>query len=648
MVAPLPFLVALGAVAGGTALTYWDRGRCPVRVRVAAGACLGFALLGLFTIPLSSRGVTAMAAAVATAATMLPLAIVLDARARARMREDLAAMRAGAAAWRDRGAWPAGLLLVLTAALLLAGFHGAALETADGIQTHSVANRHDLSLHLAIVAQLLWGGVLPPTHPEFAGVTLTYPFVVDVGAAVLVLAGARLADAFLLQNVILAIALIVLLHYWAYLLTGNRVAAALTPALVLFGSGLGWLLMLRDAAGADAGFLRFLMDLPYSYTRNTANLQWGNLATIMLIPQRSLDLGLPLVLIVTVLWWRAVRDRESAEVHDGTRLMILAGVVAGLLPLTHTHSFGVVLLAAGGLMLLFPPWRRWMAFFAVTAAVAAPQMIWIARGSSVGAESFFEWMPGWSKGPEPVLWFWFKNTGLFIPLLIAALLAPRRWIPQDVRRFFVPFLLFFILPNLFRLAPRVWDNNKVLIYWYLAAAPLVALLLARAWNTGALARAGVAVVFASLVGAGLLDAWRVAAKTVTLTMFDPPALEFASLVRASTQPETVMVRAPALSHPILLTGRASVLGYVSRVRLHGLDPSRREADVACIYTGCPDAARALESYRADYVVLGPLEREAYQVNDQFLSRFPVVAEAGGHQLRRVEPAAVRAGTNPIQ
>ena len=33
--------------------------------------------------------------------------------------------------------------------------------------------------------------------------------------------------------------------------------------------------------------------------------------------------------------------------------MLLAGAVTGLLPLTHTYSFGIVLLAAAALCLLF-------------------------------------------------------------------------------------------------------------------------------------------------------------------------------------------------------------------------------------------------------------------------------------------------------
>ena len=70
-----------------------------------------------------------------------------------------------------------------------------------------------------------------------------------------------------------------------------------------------------------------------------------------------------------------------------------------------------------------------------------------------------------------------------------------------LRRFFLPFLLCQILPNLFRLAPRLWDNNKVLIYWYVAAVPLVALLLARMWRWGLVPRLCAVALLGSLQAA---------------------------------------------------------------------------------------------------------------------------------------------------
>jgi len=66
------------------------------------------------------------------------------------------------------------------------------------------------------------GTNFPPEHPELAGARLTYPFLVDFGAALLVRAGASERAAYLLQNLLLAAAFVALLHLFTLRLTGDR------------------------------------------------------------------------------------------------------------------------------------------------------------------------------------------------------------------------------------------------------------------------------------------------------------------------------------------------------------------------------------------------------------------------------------------
>ena len=93
-------------------------------------------------------------------------------------------------------------------------------------------------------------------------------------------------------------------------------------------------------------------------------------------------------------------------------------------------------------------------------------------------DKFFEWQFGWDHGQENPVWFWLKNTGLFIPLTLAALLwrhDGKALVSRKLLVFCLPFTLCFIIPNVLKMAPWIWDNIKVLFYWWLASAPLVAL-----------------------------------------------------------------------------------------------------------------------------------------------------------------------------
>ena len=107
-------------------------------------------------------------------------------------------------------------------------------------------------------------------------------------------------------------------------------------------------------------------------------------------------------------------------------------------------------------------------------------MWWSTHNSAVDSSKFFAWQFGWDRGKEDALSFWLKNTGLFIPLTVAAIFWRSKGeylVPRRVVIFLVPFSLCFIIPNVLKMAPWIWDNIKVLFYWWLASAPLVAILL---------------------------------------------------------------------------------------------------------------------------------------------------------------------------
>src|SRR5206468_9950757 len=86
-------------------------------------------------------------------------------------------------------------------------------------------------------------------------------------------------------------------------------------------------------------------------------------------------------------------------------------------------------------------------------------------------------------------------------------------LPRRLTKFYTPFLFCFIVPNLIKLAPWVWDNIKVLFWWYIASAPLVALLVAQWWQQRSRWRWLAPIALTTMVFAGSLDVWRVITAT---------------------------------------------------------------------------------------------------------------------------------------
>jgi hypothetical protein len=318
--------------------------------------------------------------------------------------------------------------------------------------------------------------------------------------------------------------------------------------------------------------------------------------------------------------------------------MIAAGVAAGFLPLVHAHSFVVVMAMGACLALIQRRWRDWFAFFAVASVIAIPQLLWSTIHSAVNAGSFFAWEVGWDHGNENPIFFWLKNTGVFIPLIFVAILnrGEGYLVPKRLLLFYLPFTLCFIVPNVLKMAPWIWDNIKVLYYWWLASAPLVALLLVRLWRQSAIRKVIAVLLLVCVTLAGALDVAGIVMRSIRYQVFDAAGLRFAELVKSQTAPRALIVHAPVHNTPVFLTGRRSLMGYPGHIWTHGLEFMQRESEIKRIYLGSPDAEQLIRTYGIEYAVVGPQEAVVTHVNEQFFTRFEKVGEVGGYKLYKIK------------
>jgi hypothetical protein len=757
----LSLALSLIAIASGALLTYtWDED-APLASRLCTGACIGFALLGLTGFALALFiGLTNVTLAVTALLMATPLLLLWNRTIRAQVDADVTnASRAISRATTspDRWAFIYFLFYAIVAVVMWLVFARALLEKPDGIYTGVLNNYGDLPFHLSVITRFAFGGNFPPEDPTFAGARFTYPFLTDFISAMFVRAGASLRNSLFIENYILGVSLVGVLHRFGQQLLRNRTAALLTPVLIVLNGGFGWALLFKDVNQSDGGIFHLLGNITHSYTILPDGMQawrWGNAVTSLLVPQRGFLLGIPLAAIVFTLWWIVLRgdeegkskkvkgkkksattdDRKSRSFDKGSaslfpfsffrlpssRRMIAAGAVAGLLPLIHAHSFIAVMLVAAFLV----PWRfwrgwvaygvaalaalllysfgiyyevlsarfakiaivvlalslsisllwllprshlrLWICFFVISLGVGGPQILWSTHNSAVKMESFLSWQFGWDSDQETALgstpvgtqpldttpplrawmkrlpyvaWFWLKNTGLVVPLIIAALLWKREdyLITRKLLFFYLPFTLCFIVPNMVRLAPWVWDNVKVIFYWWLASAPIVALLLARLWEGKAWNRVLAVALLVVLTLAGSLDVFALITRQGEYGEFDRDGVAFAEMIKQQTAAGATILHAPIHNTPVFLTGRRSLMGYPGHIWTHGIDYGQREADIKRIYSGGPEAANLLSKYGVDYVVIDPQEISVMQVNTDFFKRYPEVIKIGEYHLYKIKP-----------
>src|ERR1051326_567421 len=290
-------------------------------------------------------------------------------------------------------------------------FDRAMIVDEQGLSTGLLNNFGDLPFHISVITSFAYGNNFPPDDPTYHGVRFTYPFLSDFVSAVFLRSGADLRQSMFVENFLLAIAFVGVMHRWALAMLRDKLAAVITPLLVLLSGGLGWALLVVDAGSNEGGLWGALNNLRPSFTViPETTWRWGNAISALLIPQRGFLMGLPLAIIVFTQWWLAAYgekekkesagrlekekrpNRKSKQISEAgkksvmassLRRMIAAGIAAGLLPLAHAHSFVVVMGMGACLALIFLRWREWITFFVVASAIAIPQLLWSTWHSAV-------------------------------------------------------------------------------------------------------------------------------------------------------------------------------------------------------------------------------------------------------------------------
>jgi hypothetical protein len=545
----------------------------------------------------------------------------------------LASSRSCPRLWRPEYA-PLLALLGLFAPLYFALFRTHMLQAgANGaLSSGGRSALYDMAFHAAISNSFLYGANFPPIYTPMPPAPLLYPFLPDFQSALLIVLGMDLHTALVATAVPLSLALTGIFYFFALRLlalsaalveTRARIAAALATILFLLNGGLGFIYFFRDWRGSGKSFAAFLSALENNYANLAEKgILWTNIIADGLLPQRTSLFGIPLALMIFTLFalfWR--ETSPPAAKSKSWRLLSGAGLLAGLLPFFHTHSYGAVGLVSG-LLFLVRPRRVWLAFWLPAVLLALPQLAQLA--SHVAGRGFMHFQIGWRGNHEPSwLLFWLRNVGLPTLLIIPA------WIytPRSLRLFYLPFLGLLAFSLFFIFSPNDYDNLKLMYYWYAATCVLIAGWLVGLTSTRRWLAPVASAVIVSIASGVLALAYELPSKSL---MFSRDEAAAAAFVREKTAPRSLFLTAPSLHQPILsLAGRPIVRGATAWLWSHGYPFAEREADVRAIYASRDDAVELLRYYGVDYIYLGPREQTDLQANRDFFERtFPSVYRSG--------------------
>ena len=476
----------------------------------------------------------------------------------------------------------------------------------------------DLALHAAIANSFLYGQNFPPMYPLMSGESLRYPFMPDFHAAIFLCLGWNLWASFAATAFVSAIALIGTFYCFARRLADSKFAAFLASLLFLFCGGFGFFKFFKDWSESGKTFFGYFFEMKENYTDMFYDgVKFVNVITSGVIPQRAMLYGMPVgfvILALLAIVWKNWAESENADKWRDWQTLFFAGVLAGLLPLYHVHSYMAIGFISGFLFLARPR-IVWFAFWLPAILLALPQVF--GGGGHFSSNEFVQYHLGWMNYYNlNFIVYLLYNFGLPFLLIIPALIAA----PKHLRTFYVPFAAIFVFCFTFRISPNDFDNIKLLYYWYAATVVIVAFWLSKLTKKPKL-RFLLVPILLICTASGFLATVR--ETKLIYRIFSTEEFEAGTFARDQTAPKSVFLTGQNHNNPALcVAGKQVLLSSEFWITSHGYKKEMFDAiytDVKEMYKGTPQTEALLEKYKVDYVYIGPNERNELLANEDYFN-----------------------------
>ena len=278
----------------------------------------------------------------------------------------------------------------------------------------------------------------------------------------------------------------------------------------------------------------------------------------------------------------------------------------------------------------------WGIFLIIVLALALPQLIAFTFTQTTG-DGFLTPHFNWINSKDNYFWFYIKNMGLPVLLLIPALLASSKRMKAIV----APIATIMLLAETLSLQPNVYDNNKLIYPAYVLLVGIVADYMVVIYEKmkGIKGRQVLAAgVMTTCVLSGVLSMGREYVAD-EFEMFSPAHVEVAEWIDKNTEYDDVFLTEDRFNNSITgLTGRSVVCGGEWFFSTHGLpDYNTLQSEVQTMYSSPLSSLHLFEKHSVDYIMVSDYEKSKYSYIDYdgINSIADLVYDNGGVQLYKI-------------
>lgn len=463
-------------------------------------------------------------------------------------------------------------------------------------------------------------------HPLFIDSKFTYPFLPDAITGLFWRLGLSEVSAFLLTSLLYTFLMLYVMYLFYFTLTKTAKKAFLSISFVILSGGLGFFWYFTDY------FLKTpvkLADLEFTNLIDQASINFINITTSELIPQRAFLLGIPITLIILL---NLVKYQKALNY----KVAIFLGLCASLLIFIHVHSLITVIVISAVFFLYNVKNYKFYILYAITAAVFLTPVYYLFYHGEI-SQSFFRWYPGWLSNPDKFdvnfIKFWVLNWGLIIPLFVVAFVKYKLYKNSLI----VGAVLVFTLSNLFLFQPHDWDNTKLLTYVYIIAVYPISILLADIFKKGILYKLLTLVLIFMLTFSGFLDLARLGTqKSLEVKWWDQSELQCANQINNVIESGDVVAIGDMHTHIVATHTKAQIIvGFTGWLWTYGINYMPQITDMQTFYLD-PYNKQIIDKYNIKYAYVGDFEKDRFKTTNEIFAGYPIVVNCGQAKLYKIQ------------
>lgn len=433
----------------------------------------------------------------------------------------------------------------------------------------------DFAANIPLIRSFSLGANFPPQFPLFAGPPIRYHFGFFLLVGLLEKIGLPLDWALNLLSSLSFFALLLIIYLLAKNLF-NRISVGIIAAvLFLFNGSLAFLEFFKTHPINTTVLSEIIKNTEYSsfgpYDGKIVSAFWSlNIYT----NQRHLAFAYAAFLFLVLIIYKASESPKKLSITKA----LLVGIAVGLFPFMHMAVFGMMGIALIIFFLIYKKIRLKIFIIGIVAATfALPQILYM--GIPQAKIPFFN--PGYlveSLSIKNFLIYWFLNLGL------ASLLVPLGFLlaKKKQRKVFLPFIVLFIVGNLFQFSPEIAANHKFFNLFIMGGNMFIAFALTFLWKKKYFGKLAAVTLFFFLTLSGIIDFFPLK-NDGFIKIEDHPNDPTVTYIIENTPKDSVFLNATFLYNPASLAGRKIYLGWPYFPWSAGHDTNKRLNIVKEIY-----------------------------------------------------------------